>query len=595
MKEICRRQPESKLDDASLSPLLRRIFENRNLTNPTELTYPLARLLPPDTLKGRTRATELLFSALKNKQRILIIGDYDTDGATAATLGLIGLRAMGADKVDYLVPNRFEFGYGLSVGIAEVAVQEKKPDLVITVDNGINSVAGVGLLKQKNISVIITDHHLAGAVLPDADAILNPNQPGCDFPSKMLAGVGVMFYLLLLLRAKLTAENWFEDMNIPAPNLAMYLDLVALGTVADVVPLDYNNRILVAQGMARIREGKCRPGIRALIDVGGGSPRTEEEARHHRRNMISSDLGFGVAPKLNAAGRLDDISIGIECLLADDEAQAREYAEQLNQINIQRREIEVEMQSQAMEIVHRMTHAAKQNENPTSVHGFCLYEHGWHQGITGLVASRVKDKIDQPVIAFADTANVAEHELSGSARSIPGLHIRDLLENISATHPGLIIKFGGHAMAAGLTIAADDFDAFREAFHCRVAEYFTQAGATSVIATDGDLGADEMTLENAEQLRQAAPWGQGFPAPLFDDTFTVIEQKVVGERHLRFIVQRPDMVQKFVGIAFRAVEPGQSVAQAQQIHAVYRLEVNDFRGQRSLQLIIEHFQPISVE
>ena len=594
MKKICRWQSEPCLNDGLLSPLLSRIFENRKVTDPAELDYPLTKLLPPDTLKGGDRATELLCLALKNQQRILIVGDYDTDGATATTLGLIALRAMGARNVDYLVPNRFEFGYGLSPEIAQVA-RQKNPDLVITVDNGINSVDGVALLKQGHIAVIITDHHLAGATLPDADAILNPNQPGCEFPSKMLAGVGVAFYLLLLLRAKLKAQNWFEDMNIPVPNMADYLDLVALGTVADMVPLDYNNRILVAQGVKRIKAGKCRPGICALLAVGAKHQQTKAEVERQRNNIVSSALGFVVAPKLNAAGRLDDMCIGIECLLANDDQQARKYASQLNKINIQRREIEIEMQARAMEIVRGIVSEARKNKSEASMNGFCLYECGWHQGITGLVAARVKDKTDQPVVAFADTNvtdNKSVHKLSGSARSIAGLHIKDLLENISSAHPGLIIKFGGHAMAAGLTIAADDFNTFREAFHCRVADYFAKAGATSVIYTDGNLSASDMTLENAERLRALAPWGQGFPAPLFDDTFTVIKQKVVGEQHLWFVLQHPDMAQSIVGIAFRAVEPGQPVAQAAKIHAVYQLDVNDFGGKRSLQLIIEFFQSI---
>ena len=576
---------------ARLSPLLKRIFENRNLTDPAELTYPLARMLPPDTLKNADRASALLFAALTSQQRILIIGDYDTDGATATALGLICLRAMGADNIDYLVPNRFEFGYGLSPEIAEVAVQ-KNPNLVITVDNGINSVPGVSMLKQRNISVIITDHHLPGPILPDADAILNPNQPGCGFPSKALAGVGVMFYLLLLLRAKLKAANWFADMHLTAPNLAEYLDLVALGTVADMVPLDYNNRILVAQGVARIKAGRCRPGILALMEV---------SARDYR-NMVASDLGFVIAPRLNAAGRLDDISIGIECLLTDDRDTARDYAETLNDINLERRVLEQKMQSQAMKIVRGIVNSAKQNkakknkakqnknDRATNLSGFCLYEPDWHQGIVGLVASRVKDKTNQPVIAFADTV---DDKLTGSARSVAGLHIKDLLENISAAHAGLIVKFGGHAMAAGLTIAEKNFVAFKAAFHNHVAAHFANADATGAIYTDGDLPENEITMDNAEQLRAAAPWGQGFPAPLFDGVFIVTAQKVVGEHHLRFTLQPADGTCRFEGIAFRAIEPGQPRPQLDRIHAVYQLDVNEFRGRRSLQLIIEHFQPTS--
>ncbi len=591
MKKICRRQPKIKLDDTALSPLLKRVFENRHLTDSTELSYPLARLLPPDTLKGAALATELLFSALSNQQRILIVGDYDTDGATGTALGVMALRAMGAKDVDYRVPNRFEFGYGLSLEFAEEILLEK-PDLVITVDNGINSVAGVARLKQNNISVIITDHHLVGTILPDADAIVNPNQPGCPFQSKVLAGVGVMFYLLLLLRIKLKAVNWFEDRDITMPNLATYLDLVALGTVADMVPLDYNNRILVAQGVERIKAGKCRPGILALVAMSARHPMTETQAIRQREDIIPSALGFTVAPRLNAAGRLNDISIGIECLLVDDETQARQYAKQLDKINSDRRQVEQQMQSQAMEIVHNIIHTKQNNgQTETNLNGFCLYECGWHQGVSGLVASRVKDKTDQPVIVFADSG---DNKLSGSARSISGLHIRDMLENISSAHPGLIIKFGGHAMAAGLSIATDDFEQFRDAFHRCVAKHFAKEGTRQVIDTDGSLSTNEITLENAEQLRRAAPWGQGFPAPLFDDIFIVIAQSVVGERHFRFTLQRPDTEQHYVGIAFNAVEPEQSITQLTQIHAVYRLDVNDFRDEQSLQLIIEHFRPVGI-
>jgi single-stranded-DNA-specific exonuclease len=588
VKKICQRTPVSSLgctqtgdEEFDLPPLLKRVFENRHLSSPAELNYPLSGLLSPGTLRDGERATDLLFTALKEQQKILIIGDYDTDGATATVLALLCLKSMGAENLDYLVPNRFDFGYGLSPEIAVVALQ-KQPDLVITVDNGINSVEGVSELRKRGISVLVTDHHLAGPILPAANAILNPNQPGCKFPSKALAGVGVMFYLLMLLRARLTENNWFTDRSLSVPKLGVYLDLVALGTVADVVPLDYNNRILVAQGIARIKAGKCRPGIIALMEAGN---------KHHR-DIVSSDLGFAVAPRLNAAGRLEDISIGIECLLTEDVEKAREISRRLNDINLERREIEQEMQIQALEIVRGIVKSRAVGESDTEApsNGFCLHEPGWHQGITGLVASRVKDKMDQPVIAFAD---IADEKISGSARSIPGLHIKDMLERISLENPGLILKFGGHAMAAGLTIERSNLDLFKSMFHQSVLAHFEHVGTTTVIQTDGELAGSEMTLDIAEQLRTAAPWGQGFPAPVFDGKFTVREQRVVGQYHLKLKLQSLESRDHFDGIAFRAVEPGQPVPRLDRIHAVYELDVNEYMGRRSLQLIIGHFQPIS--
>jgi single-stranded-DNA-specific exonuclease len=588
VKTISRRTPVSSLDltqtgdgEIDLSPLLKRIFENRNLSNPAELNYPLAGLLPPDTLRDGDHAVKLLLTALKEQQRILVIGDYDTDGATATVLALLCLESMGAEKLDYLVPNRFEYGYGLSPEIAVVALQ-KQPDLVITVDNGINSVEGVSALREKGVCVLVTDHHLAGPNLPDANAILNPNQPGCEFPSKALAGVGVMFYLLMLLRAKLIENNWFADRSLSVPKLGDYLDLVALGTVADVVPLDYNNRILVAQGIARIRAGRCRPGIIALMEAGN----------KHYGDIVSSDFGFVIAPRLNAAGRLEDISIGIECLLTEDVGKAREIASRLNEINMERREIEQEMQSQALDTVRKImkTRAASESSMEALTNGFCLYEPGWHQGITGLVASRVKDKTNQPVIAFAD---IADEKMSGSARSIPGLHIRDLLERIALENPGLILKFGGHAMAAGLTIERGNLELFKSMFQQCVLAHFERVGTTTLIQTDGELTGNEMTLDIAEQLRTAAPWGQGFPAPVFDGRFAVTEQRVVGQYHLKLKLRTLDSRDHFDGIAFRAVEPGQQVPRLDRIHAVYELDVNEYMGRRSLQLIIGHIQPIS--
>lgn len=573
---------KAEINGLKITPLLKRIFENRNVSDSEELTYPLANLLTPDSFRNNQAATELLRDAVAFQKQILIVGDYDTDGATATALGILCLKSMGAENVDYLVPNRFDYGYGLSPEIAQVALM-KKPQLVITVDNGITSIAGVKLLREAGVSVVVTDHHLPGPVLPDANAILNPNQPGCDFPSKVVAGVGVMFYLLVMLRAKLKSEGWFEINSIAVPNMGEYLDLVALGTVADVVPLDYNNRIFVYQGISRIKSGICRPGILALIEVAG----------KQYRNVTSTDFGFAIAPRLNAAGRLEDISIGIECLITNDTKSARNYAHSLNEINLERREIEKIMQSQAMEIVKKINleRMATENTSGESNKGFCLYDEKWHQGITGLVASRVKEKTDQPVIAFAD---ISDRNISGSARSVPGLHIKDLLESIAIEEPELLIKFGGHAAAAGLTIDKVNLDKFGSLFNSRVVKYYSSVGQTSDIDTDGELSEKEINLDNAELLKIVAPWGQGFPAPVFDGIFDVVEQKVVGETHIKMTLESLELKQRINAIAFRAIEPGQIIPELHRIHAAYQLDINDFRGKRSIQLVIEHFFPITM-
>jgi single-stranded-DNA-specific exonuclease len=561
----------------SCTDVLKKIFLGRNVTNAEEIEYPLSRLLTPSQFKGGEKASRIVVDALLQNQRILILGDYDTDGATATALGLLALKRMGAQQIDYLVPNRFEYGYGLSPEIARVAIK-RSPDLVITVDNGISSVEGVQCLKQAGIKVIVTDHHLAGHRLPDADAILNPNQPGCEFPSKCLAGVGVMFYLLLMIRAHLKQQGWFESNNLAVPNLADYLDLVALGTVADVVPLDYNNRILVSQGIARIRLGKCRPGIAALMEVGG----------KHYGKAVSSDFGFVVAPRLNAAGRLDDISMGIECLLAEDGNKARQYAAALNQINIERKEIEQEMQGQALEIVKSVLLSRDSATGKKAAQsGFCLFENDWHQGITGLVASRVKDKTSQPVIAFARTT---QGKLTGSARSVPGLHFKDLLENIATTEPGLIEKFGGHAMAAGLTIESQNLEPFRVLFYQRVTEHFQLNGKETVLFTDGVLNDTDLSLQTAQEIRDGAPWGQSFPEPLFEGVFLVTDSRLLGGQHLKMSLLSEASARPIDAIAFRAVDPGMSCPQLDKIKVVYQLDVNDFRGRKSMQLIIKHIE-----
>lgn len=551
----------------TLHPLLTHVFSRREIKSLKELNHSASLLLPPDGMKGMEVACDRLFYAIEHQQSILILGDYDTDGATAAVVAILGLQMLGSATVDYLVPNRFDYGYGLSKEIAAVAI-ERKPDLVITVDNGISSVEGVAVLQGANIDVIVTDHHLAGAELPKAYAIVNPNQPDCPFPGKMLAGVGVMFYVLLGLRKLMRERNWFESTGRELPNLASLLDLVALGTVADVVPLDHNNRILVAQGVARMQKGHCRPGIQALLSVAGKA----------LASVSSSDLGFVVGPRLNAAGRLDDISMGIECLLTNDMQTANACAEALHEINAERREIEATMQQQALNIIDDLGPVESRN-------GLCLHDDSWHQGVTGLVASRLKERLNQPVIVFA---SVADGYLTGSARSIPGLHIRDLLEHISSKSPGLIEKFGGHAMAAGLTLKKSSLEPFSDHFQKAVESHFQIHPRQSLIYTDGALEPEYLTTEIAELLETAAPWGQKFPSPVFDNEFKVVQQRVVGKRHLKLRLTTPNRTVD--AIAFGLLEEGEDPPQMDRIRAAYRLNINEFRGARSLQLIIDHME-----
>jgi len=470
------------------------------------------------------------------------------------------------------VPNRFRFGYGLTPEIVEVA-REYQPDLIITVDNGIASLAGVEAANAQGIKVLITDHHLAGEQLPAAEAILNPNQPGDTFPSKALPGVGVMFYLLMALRARLRELNWFEQQGIIEPNLAQYLDLVALGTVADLVPLDRNNRILVAQGLARLRAGQARPGIRALIEVAG---RTAER-------LSASDIGFFIAPRLNAAGRMDDMSHGIECLLAGNEQKARELAQQLDNLNRERRGVEATMKQDALQLLDNM-----QLDEQNLPHGLCLFDESWHEGVVGILASRVKEQVHRPVIAFAATSN---GEIKGSARSVRGLHIRDALDAVATRHPDLISKFGGHAMAAGLSLPRNNFEQFAAAFDAEVRRHLDEAELCGEHFSDGPLAADEMTLELAEAIRQAGPWGQGFEEPLFDGEFELVQRRIVGEHHLKMVLRHPEAPERvFDAIAFNHVDhdwpPGVS-----RVELVYQLDVNEYRGQRNLQLLVRYLRP----
>lgn len=556
-------------DLGNLPPLLTRLYAARGVQSAAELDKGLARLIPYQQLKGIEAAVELLVQGLEQGQRMLIVGDFDADGATASTVGVLGLRMLGAAHVDYLVPNRFEYGYGLTPEIVAVAL-ERAPQLLITVDNGISSVEGVAAAKAAGLTVLVTDHHLPGAELPAADAIVNPNQPGCDFPSKALAGVGVMFYVLLALRAKLRELGWFTAQR-PEPNLGELLDLVALGSVADVVPLDANNRILVHQGLARIRAGRARPGLRAVLEVAG---------RDHRR-ITSTDLGFILGPRLNAAGRLDDMSLGIECLLCEDEALARDMAVQLDQLNQDRKAIEQGMQREAL---------AQLKDLPLAdmPFGLCLFEADWHQGVIGILASRLKERYHRPAIAFADAG---EGVLKGSARSVPGLHIRDALDAVAARHPQLISKFGGHAMAAGLSLPAANFGAFAAAFDAEVRRQLSEDDLTGRLLSDGSLSIEEFHLPLAKELRSAGPWGQHFPEPLFHGVFQLVQQRIVGERHLKVVLKSECGSVQLDGIAFgvdREIWPNPTV---RWVELAYKLDVNEYRGQETVQLLIAHIQP----
>ncbi|WP_025112201.1 single-stranded-DNA-specific exonuclease RecJ [Pseudomonas sp. H1h] len=551
-----------------LPPLLTRLYAARGVQSEAELDKSLARLIPFQQLKGIDAAVELLVTALEQRQRILIVGDFDADGATASTVGVLGLRLLGAAHVDYLVPNRFEYGYGLTPEIVEVALT-REPQLLITVDNGISSVEGVAAAKKAGLKVLITDHHLPGDELPLADALVNPNQPGCEFPSKALAGVGVIFYVLMALRARLRSLGWYESK--PQPNIGELLDLVALGSVADVVPLDANNRILVHQGLERIRAGRARPGIKAILDV----------AKRDAARITSTDLGFIVGPRLNAAGRLDDMSLGIECLLTADANLAREMAAQLDGMNQDRKSIEQGMQREAL---------AQLKDLPVESmpFGLCLFDPEWHQGVIGILASRMKERYFRPTIAFADAGDGL---LKGSGRSVQGFHIRDALSVVAAQHPNLIAKYGGHAMAAGLTLPQENFALFAEAFDAEVRRQLREEDLTGRMLSDGTLAVEEFHLELARALRHAGPWGQHFPEPLFHGVFQLVEQRVVGERHLKVVLKSECGSVKLDGIAFgidRDVWPNPTI---QWVELAYKLDVNEFRGNETVQLMIAHIEP----
>ncbi len=560
--------PETLPFLGEMPTLLTRLYAARGVQSQAELDKSLARLIPYQQLKGIDAAVDLLVVALEQRQRILIVGDFDADGATASTVGMLGLRLLGAAHVDYLVPNRFEYGYGLTPEIVEVALT-RQPQLLITVDNGISSVEGVAAAKKAGLSVLVTDHHLPGNELPAADAIVNPNQPGCEFPSKALAGVGVIFYVLIALRARLNSLGWYQ--NSKAPNIAELLDLVALGSVADVVPLDANNRILVHQGLERIRAGRARPGLKAILEV----------AKRDHSRITSTDLGFILGPRLNAAGRLDDMSLGIECLLTDDANAARDMAAQLDEMNQDRKSIEQGMQREALAQLKDLT-------IDSMPFGLCLFDPEWHQGVIGILASRLKERYFRPTFAFADAG---EGMLKGSGRSVPGFHIRDALSVVAAQHPDLISKYGGHAMAAGLTLPEANFALFSQAFDAEVRRQLREEDLTGRLLSDGSLAVEEFHLELARALRNAGPWGQHFPEPLFHGVFQLVEQRIVGERHLKVVLKTECGSVKLDGIAFgidREVWPNPTI---RWVELAYKLDLNEFRGNETVQLMIAHIEP----
>ncbi len=548
-------------------PLLQRILSGRNVIDPVTVEYGLSQLLPFDNLLNIEQAVARLTLALAHDERLLIVGDFDVDGATSTTLAVLALRAMGAKHVDYLVPNRFDYGYGLSPEIVDVAYQST-PNLIITVDNGISSIAGVARARELGIDVLVTDHHLPGDMLPEDCILINPSLPGDNFPSAALAGVGVIFYVMLALRAELKAQGWFEQQGLPCPKMSEYLDLVALGTVADLVPLDKNNRVLVHQGLARIRQLPVRPGLQALIDV----------SKREAASLLTSDFGFAIAPRLNAAGRLDDMSLGIECLLTQDKNRAHEIAMQLDQLNVDRKLIEQQMKQEAIAIVERLSITHE------TAHGLTLYQENWHQGVVGLVASRIKDKTHRPVIAFAA---VGDGTLKGSGRSIAGLNLRDVLARVDALQPGLIVKFGGHAMAAGMSLFADKLEDFSQCFDQVVRAMADPGIFQQKWLTDGVLSASDLTLEIAHLLRHSGPWGQAFPEPVFDGVFVVIEQRLVGGNHLKLTLQHPDGQYPLSAICFNVDLKLWPNYHCQQVRIVYHLDINAFRNQTTLQLMID--------
>lgn len=571
---IVRREPDTQALRrlGALPTVLARAYAARGVTDPAELSSGLDRLLPVGTLEGVEAAVALLLEHRQPGCSVLVVGDFDADGATSTALMVRAMRGWGFPSVDFMVPNRFQFGYGLTPGIVELAAA-RQPTLIVTVDNGISSLAGVEAARERGIAVLVTDHHLPGPQLPRADVIVNPNMAGSTFGSRSLAGVGVAFYVMAALHRALHSRGLMAGTSTPAP--ADLLDLVALGTVADLVPLDSNNRVLVAQGLRRIRAGRCAPGIRALLEAG----------RRAVPSITATDLGFTAGPRLNAAGRIDDMSVGIRCLLADAPAEALALATRLEELNAERREIEGRMQAQALAAVRHVQPIGEEGVDGARRHGICLYDADWHQGVVGLVASRVKDRLRRPVVAFA---HATEAELRGSARSVPGVHIRDVLEAIATRHPDLIERFGGHAMAAGLTLPVAGLDRFAREFDREVARWQVGGSRADCVETDGPLGVDEISLRTAEVLREAGPWGQAFPEPSFDQAFTIRRTRVVGENHLKMWVEPPGSGRSFDAIAFNYFLGREAGVIPDSAHLVYRLDVNEYAGERRLQLLVDH-------
>jgi single-stranded-DNA-specific exonuclease len=571
---VVRPVDKAKSQSDDIHPLLQRIFSARGVKSTDDLDRTLDKLPSPWLLSGMENMVEHLITTIKNQQKITIVADFDADGATSCAVAIKGLQLLGAGEVTFVVPNRFEYGYGLTPEIVEL-VKLDKPDVIITVDNGISSIDGVKAAQDAGIKVLVTDHHLPGHELPAANAIVNPNLPDDAFPSKALAGVGVMFYVLLALRSKLRELGWFEQQKIPEPNLAQLLDYVALGTVADVVALDKVNRILVYQGLMRIRTGRCHPGLQALIEISGRNPST----------LVAADLGFALGPRLNAAGRMDDMSLGIQCLLTEDPNLAKTIALQLDDLNNDRKDIEGQMKHEALSLLGRMK-ALDEHHLPA---GVCLFDENWHQGVIGILASRIKDQLHRPVIAFAPAG---KDLIKGSARSIADVHIRDVLSDIAALHPKLLNKFGGHAMAAGLSIAMHDYPAFALAFDEMVRKRLTNVDLEQKVWSDGELSEQDMTLELAELLQTAATWGQEFPEPVFHGNFDVIQARIVGQQHLKLVLRKPNGDLLLDGIAFFVDKPEQWLG-LRVCNVAYKLDVNEFRGQRDVQLMVQYLEKVS--
>ncbi|ECS5725374.1 single-stranded-DNA-specific exonuclease RecJ [Salmonella enterica subsp. enterica serovar Kentucky] len=573
-RQLRRREADETAElPADLPTLLRRLYASRGVRSARELERSVKGMLPWQQLSGIDNAVEILYNAFREGIRIIVVGDFDADGATSTALSVLGMRALGCDNISYLVPNRFEDGYGLSPEVVDQA-KARGAQLIVTVDNGISSHAGVAHAKTLGIPVIVTDHHLPGDTLPEAEAIINPNLRDCEFPSKSLAGVGVAFYLMLALRTFLRDKGWFDERNIAPPNLAELLDLVALGTVADVVPLDANNRILTWQGLSRIRAGKCRPGIKALLEISNRDP----------QQLAASDLGFALGPRLNAAGRLDDMSVGVALLLCDNLGEARVLASELDALNQTRKEIEQGMQAEALILCEKLERSSE-----TLPGGLAMYHPEWHQGVVGILASRIKERFHRPVIAFAPAG---DGTLKGSGRSIQGLHMRDALERLDTLYPDLMIKFGGHAMAAGLSLEEHKFEQFQQRFGELVTEWLDPALLQGEVISDGPLSAAEMSMEVAQLLRDAGPWGQMFPEPLFDGRFRLLQQRLVGERHLKVMVEPVGGGPLLDGIAFNIDTTCWPDNGVREVELAYKLDINEFRGNRSLQIIIDDIWPL---